>query len=45
MTDLLVSSYRKCIYYLNSGLGRIGFLKHANTPQLLEYFEQKKKRE
>lgn len=43
MTYLLTSSYRKCIYYLNTGLGRLGFLKHANTTQLLEYFEQKKK--
>jgi len=43
MTDRLTSSYRKCIYYLNTGLGRLGFLKHANTLQLLEYFEQKRK--
>ena len=43
MTDRLISSYRKCIYYLNSGLGKMGFLKHANMTQLLEYYEQKRK--
>lgn len=42
MTDILITSYRKCIYYLNSSLGRMGFLKHANISQLLKYFEQKK---